>query len=76
MSRLDKIASRPGVNDKMTITHVLWVMVGLLPPDQVHRPHRPMIGECRAKTAASRVTFGQPVLSRDNARLNSRGCGR
>ncbi|MDT5332867.1 MAG: hypothetical protein QOF31_4164, partial [Mycobacterium sp.] len=24
----------------MTITHVLWAMFGLLPPDQVQRPHR------------------------------------
>ncbi len=53
--RLDEIASRPGANDKsrvsvllanaeqeqtLTITHVLWAMFGLLPPDQVQRPHR------------------------------------
>jgi gentisate 1,2-dioxygenase len=55
VGRLDEIASRPGANDKsrvsvllanaeqeqtMTITHVLWAMFGLLPPDQVQRPHR------------------------------------
>jgi hypothetical protein len=28
------------------------------------------------ETAASRVNFGQPVLFRENAGLNSRGCGR
>ena len=53
--RLDEIASRPGANDKsrvsvllanaeeeqtLTITHVLWAMFGLLPPDQEQRPHR------------------------------------
>ena len=55
VARLDEIASRPGANDKsrvsvllanareeqtLTITHVLWAMFGLLPPDQVQRPHR------------------------------------
>lgn len=55
MSRLAEIASRPGANDKsrvsvllanaeeettLTITHVLWAMFGLLPPDQEQRPHR------------------------------------
>ena len=50
-----EIASRPGANDKsrvsvllanaeeeqtLTITHVLWAMFGLLPPDQEQRPHR------------------------------------
>jgi len=55
VSRLDEIASRPGANDKsrvsvlltnaeqeqtLTITHVLWAMFGLLPPNQVQRPHR------------------------------------
>ncbi|HXO51404.1 MAG TPA: cupin [Mycobacterium sp.] len=55
VGRLDEIASRPGANDKsrvsvllanaeeeqtLTITHVLWAMFGLLPPDQVQRPHR------------------------------------
>ena len=55
VARLDDIASRPGANDKsrvsvllanaeeeqtLTITHVLWAMFGLLPPDQEHRPHR------------------------------------
>ena len=55
MARLDDIASRPGANDKsrvsvllanaeeeqtLTITHVLWAMFGLLPPDQEQRPHR------------------------------------
>ncbi len=55
VGRLDEIASRPGANDKsrvsvllanaeeeqtLTITHVLWAMFGLLPPDQEQRPHR------------------------------------
>jgi gentisate 1,2-dioxygenase len=55
VARLDEIASRPGANDKsrvsvllanaeqeqtLTITHVLWAMFGLLPPDQEQRPHR------------------------------------
>jgi gentisate 1,2-dioxygenase len=55
VGRLDEIASRPGANDKsrvsvllanaeeeqtLTITHVLWAMFGLLPEDQVQRPHR------------------------------------
>jgi gentisate 1,2-dioxygenase len=55
VARLDQIASRPGANDKsrvsvllanaeeeqsLTITHVLWAMFGLLPPDQEQRPHR------------------------------------
>lgn len=55
VARLDDIASRPGANDKsrvsvllanaeeeqtLTITHVLWAMFGLLPPDQEQRPHR------------------------------------
>jgi gentisate 1,2-dioxygenase len=55
VAHLDQIASRPGANDKsrvsvllanaaqeqtLTITHVLWVMFGLLPPNQEQRPHR------------------------------------
>jgi gentisate 1,2-dioxygenase len=55
VARLGQIASRPGANDKsrvsvllanaeeeqtLTITHVLWAMFGLLPPDQEQRPHR------------------------------------
>ena len=55
VARLEEIASRPGANDKsrvsvllanaaeeqtLTITHVLWAMFGLLPPDQQQRPHR------------------------------------
>jgi gentisate 1,2-dioxygenase len=55
MARLNEIASRPGANDKsrvsvllanaeeeqtLTITHVLWAMFGLLPPNQEQRPHR------------------------------------
>jgi gentisate 1,2-dioxygenase len=55
VARLEDIASRPGANDKsrvsvllanseeeqtLTITHVLWAMFGLLPPDQEQRPHR------------------------------------
>jgi gentisate 1,2-dioxygenase len=55
VARLDQIASRPGANDRsrvsvllanaeeeqtLTITHVLWAMFGLLPPDQEQRPHR------------------------------------
>ena len=55
VARLGEIAARPGANDKsrvsvllanaeeeqtLTITHVLWAMFGLLPPDQEQRPHR------------------------------------
>jgi gentisate 1,2-dioxygenase len=55
VARLGEIASHPGANDKsrvsvllanaeeeqtLTITHVLWAMFGLLPPDQEQRPHR------------------------------------
>jgi hypothetical protein len=55
VTRLNEIASRPGANEKsrvsvllanaeqeqtLTITHVLWAMFGLLPPDQEQRPHR------------------------------------
>jgi gentisate 1,2-dioxygenase len=55
VARLEEIASRPGANDKsrvsvllanaaeeqtLTITHVLWAMFGLLPPNQEQRPHR------------------------------------
>src|SRR6202008_1585656 len=55
VARLDEIASRPGANDKsrvsvllanaeeeqtLTVTHVLWAMFGLLPPNQEQRPHR------------------------------------
>jgi gentisate 1,2-dioxygenase len=55
VARLGEIAGRPGANDKsrvsvllanaeeeqtLTITHVLWAMFGLLPPDQEQRPHR------------------------------------
>jgi gentisate 1,2-dioxygenase len=55
VAHLDQIASRPGANDKsrvsvllanaaqeqtLTITHVLWAMFGLLPPNQEQRPHR------------------------------------
>lgn len=55
VAKLQDIASRPGANDKsrvsvllanaeeeqtLTITHVLWAMFGLLPPDQEQRPHR------------------------------------
>src|SRR6185369_5865913 len=55
VARLDEIASRPGANDKsrvsvllanaeeeqtLTITHVLWAMFGLLPPNQEQRAHR------------------------------------
>jgi gentisate 1,2-dioxygenase len=55
VARLDEIASRPDANDKsrvsvllanarqdqtLTITHVLWAMFGLLPPNQEQRPHR------------------------------------
>jgi gentisate 1,2-dioxygenase len=55
VAKLDDIASRPGANDKsrvsvllanaeeeqtLTITHVLWAMFGVLPPDQEQRPHR------------------------------------
>jgi gentisate 1,2-dioxygenase len=55
VSKLEEIASRPGANDKsrvsvllanenqeqtLTITHVLWAMFGVLPPNQEQRPHR------------------------------------
>ena len=55
VAKLAQIASRPGANDKsrvsvllansehdqtLTITHVLWAMFGVLPPDQEQRPHR------------------------------------
>jgi gentisate 1,2-dioxygenase len=55
VAKLDDIASRPGANEKsrvsvllanaeeeqtLTITHVLWAMFGVLPPDQEQRPHR------------------------------------
>ncbi len=55
VAKLQEIASRPGANEKsrvsvllananqeqtLTITHVLWAMFGVLPPNQVQRPHR------------------------------------
>jgi gentisate 1,2-dioxygenase len=55
VAKLEEIASRPGANDKsrvsvllantdqeqtLTITHVLWAMFGVLPPNQEQRPHR------------------------------------
>ncbi|MCV7409321.1 cupin [Mycobacterium florentinum] len=55
VTKLDEIASRPGANDRsrvsvllanqnqeqtLTITHVLWAMFGVLPPNQEQRPHR------------------------------------
>jgi gentisate 1,2-dioxygenase len=55
VAKLDEIASRPGANEKsrvsvllanenqeqtLTITHVLWAMFGVLPPQQEQRPHR------------------------------------
>jgi gentisate 1,2-dioxygenase len=55
VAKLEDIASRPGANDKsrvsvllanaeeeqtLTITHVLWAMFGVLPPDQQQLPHR------------------------------------
>ncbi|OBH12825.1 cupin domain-containing protein [Mycobacterium sp. E1747] len=55
VAKLEEIASRPGANEKsrvsvllananqeqtLTITHVLWAMFGVLPPNQVQRPHR------------------------------------
>jgi len=55
VAELQKIADRPGANDKnrvsvlmanadqpqtLTVTHVLWAMLGLLPIGQVQRPHR------------------------------------
>jgi gentisate 1,2-dioxygenase len=55
VAKLEEIAARPGANDKsrvsvllanaeeeqtLTITHVLWAMFGLLPPDQEQLPHR------------------------------------
>ena len=55
VAKLQEIASRPGANDKsrvsvllanaeqeqtLTITHVLWAMVGVLPAGQDQRPHR------------------------------------
>jgi gentisate 1,2-dioxygenase len=55
VAELEKVASRPGANDKsrvsvllanaeeeqtLTITHVLWAMFGVLPAGQEQRPHR------------------------------------
>jgi gentisate 1,2-dioxygenase len=55
VARLEDIASHPGANEKsrvsvllanaeldqtLTITHVLWAMFGVLPPEQEQRPHR------------------------------------
>lgn len=55
VAKLEEIAARPGANEKsrvsvllanadqeqtLTITHVLWAMFGVLPPNQVQRPHR------------------------------------
>lgn len=55
VAKLEEIAARPGANEKsrvsvllananqeqtMTITHVLWAMFGVLPPQQEQRPHR------------------------------------
>lgn len=55
VAKLAQIAAQPGANDKsrvsvllansqhdqtLTITHVLWAMFGVLPPDQQQRPHR------------------------------------
>ncbi|MEC4764403.1 cupin [Mycobacterium sherrisii] len=55
VAKLEEIAARPGANDKsrvsvllanenqeqtLTITHVLWAMFGVLPPNQEQRPHR------------------------------------
>jgi gentisate 1,2-dioxygenase len=55
VAKLQDIASRPGANDKsrvsallanaqedqtLTITHVLWAMFGVLPPQQEQLPHR------------------------------------
>ncbi|OBK23246.1 cupin [Mycobacterium asiaticum] len=55
VAELERIASRPGANNKnrvsvllanadqeqtLTLTHVLWAMFGVLPPGQQQRPHR------------------------------------
>ena len=55
VAKLEEIAAHPGANAKsrvsvllananqeqtLTITHVLWAMFGVLPPNQVQRPHR------------------------------------
>ncbi|OBG28624.1 cupin [Mycobacterium sp. 852002-51057_SCH5723018] len=55
VAKLEEIAARPGANEKsrvsvllanadqeqtLTITHVLWAMLGVLPPHQEQRPHR------------------------------------
>jgi gentisate 1,2-dioxygenase len=55
VAKLEEIAARPGANEKsrvsvllanaeeeqtLTITHVLWAMFGVLPPDQEQLPHR------------------------------------
>ena len=55
VAKLEDIASRSGANEKsrvsvllahanqeqtLTITHVLWAMFGVLPPNQEQRPHR------------------------------------
>ena len=55
VAKLEEIAARPGANEKsrvsvllanaeeeqtLTITHVLWAMFGVLPPNQEQLPHR------------------------------------
>lgn len=80
---LDDIASRPGANDKsrvsvllanaeqvqtLTITHVLWAMFGLLPPDQEQRPHR------HQSVALDLILDAQPgCYTLLGTRLNDRG---
>ncbi len=69
VAKLEEIASRPGANDKsrvsvllanadqeqtLTITHVLWAMFGVLPPNQEQRPHRHQSG--RAGSDPRRAT--------------------
>ncbi len=39
-SRLSVLLGNAATPDTLTATHVLWAMVGLLPPGQVQRPHR------------------------------------
>jgi gentisate 1,2-dioxygenase len=83
VARLDEIAARPGANDKsrvsvllanaaeeqtLTITHVLWAMFGLLPPDQEQRPHR------HQSVALDLILDAQPgCYTLLGTRLNERG---
>ncbi|EFV12078.1 hypothetical protein [Segniliparus rugosus] len=83
MAKLDEIAGRPGANEKnrvsvllagaeqdqtLTITHVLWAMLGVLPPDQEQRPHR------HQSVALDLILDARPgCYSLLGARLDARG---